>query len=100
MLKTISVLIISFSLSLSIVAPSIVLLFDLDTTSIAMVELIEEEPLKKSTKKVDDSKFLNKINSEIDLISFKKSNRLFEYRQTIMSSYYLKIHLPPPRILS
>ncbi|WP_121906254.1 hypothetical protein [Ulvibacter antarcticus] len=100
MLKSIAAIFLSLSLSFTIVAPTILLLFDLDSTPVAMVEITEEELQKKPSKEIEQSKILDNLKSEDGYISFGKNSALFGNSQFFITSFSMEVHIPPPEAIA
>lgn len=95
-LKTVAVIFLSLSMSLAIMGPSLLTIFDLNSTSIALVELTEEEQQQKTKQSPEEDKISQNLNVDFGFGSSERRNKSFIYYKKGSSAYTREVHLPPP----
>jgi hypothetical protein len=99
MLNKVAIVFLSLSMSMAIMAPSLINLLDLDATSIALVELTEEETPQKHKKQLEENKIVHRLFAAEGFIFSEKRNKAFQYYKEGSTNYILEINLPPPEYL-
>ncbi|PKA83156.1 hypothetical protein ATE92_1304 [Ulvibacter sp. MAR_2010_11] len=100
MLKGVSIIFLSLAMSLATLAPSALLLLNIDANSVTIVEITEEENKRETKKQLDEHKIINRLAFEIAPGRFEGRTKLYLYFKEEFSNPFLKIHLPPPEFIS
>lgn len=97
MLKSFLFLSLSFVLTISILRPSFLKLYNSDLEAIVLVDTPEEEQQKKTGSEIDDVKIIEKSHLDLRGINNPDGKLLSDSHKNISSGDYLEIQLPPPR---
>lgn len=96
MAKTLTFQLISLFLVVSLTAPSIIAVLDIEGENYVVVNINEEEEKEQNEIKFDATKLYYEKKPFPSIISFGASDNSFQHYANLSSSFSIGIELPPP----